>query len=375
MNGWFFSRIRSQEKPLTPHYLLLTFFNMPDPNIASENSLAKSKPPLAGWFRRHKEKLWWFHSGYALLLGIGIMWLGARNYNYLRVTVLHVGFIWLSSIFLPRLLLHPRVSARWAARLRLVVNFFNKNLYQQVLFFILPIYYVSATLSSGNFIFVVALGLSALLSTLDIIYDRHLSARRSLTAIFFAFNLFAMINVMLPVLWSVSNTWTTRIAALLAALGFATLYNPLSRWKRLRVAFGALAACSFVALVESGRAYIPPAPLRLVGAEFGSAFQRESMRAEQALSELVDDQAVRLWSVTAIRAPLGLKEKVQHRWFQNGRLLWASPFYEVTGGREEGFRLWTVYNFDMIVPATELRVDVTTEGGQLIGRARLKTAS
>jgi hypothetical protein len=75
--------------------------------------------------------------------------------------------------------------------------------------------------------------------------------------------------------------------------------------------------------------------------------------------------------VTPIKAPLGLKERVQHRWYKNGALVWASPFIEVTGGREQGFRLWTHYLFDVIEPGAELRVDVVTEGGQLIGRAYL----
>ena len=334
---------------------------------------SQALPP--SWFQRHQDKLWWLHSGYALLLGVGIMWLGARNYNYLRVTVFHVGFIWLSSLFLPKLLNHPRLSERWAGRLRLFINFFNKNFYQQVLFFVLPIYYASATLSSANFLFVLLLGISAILSTLDVIYDRHLSVRRSLTAIFFAFNLFALINVMLPVLWSVSNTWTTRIAAVLAGIGFATLYNPFSLPRRLRFELRVLAVTLLLAGVEFGRSFIPPAPLRLVDAEFGSGFDRQTMQVAPALRELEPGQGINIWGLTAIRAPLGLRERVQHRWYRNGRLLWASPFYEMTGGREEGFRIWTVYGFSSIEPGMALRVDLRTEGGQLIGRARIKARS
>ncbi|HLN84848.1 MAG TPA: DUF5924 family protein, partial [Candidatus Limnocylindrales bacterium] len=288
---------------------------MPDSPSASETPTTVANASLGTWFRRHQDKLWWLHSGYALLLGIGIMWLGARNYNYLRVTVFHLGFIWLSSLYLPRLLSHPRLTERWAARLRLFINFFNKNFYQQVLFFILPIYYASATIWSGNFIFVLMLGISAILSTLDVIYDRHLSVRRSLTASFFAFNLFALINVMLPVLWIVSNTWTTRIAAVMAALGFVSLYHPFPHWIRLRFVCGLTAATLFVILIELGRACIPPAPLRLVDAQFGAGFDRESMQVAPLLRELEPGQGLSIWALTAIRAPLGLRDKVQHRWY------------------------------------------------------------
>jgi hypothetical protein len=347
---------------------------MSDSPSGSETPTVAAKTSLGAWFQRHQEILWWFHSGYALVLGIGIMWLGARNYNYLRITVFHLGFIWLSSLYLPKLLNHPRLSSRWAERLRLFINYFNKNFYQQVLFFILPIYYASATQWSGNFLFVLVLAFSAIISTIDVVYDRHLSVRQSLTALFFAFNLFALINVMLPVLWSVSNIWTTRVSAVLAALAFSTLYSPFPQSRRLRFEFGVLTVLLMFFAVEFGRGFIPPAPLRLVSSEFGSGFVREEMHAEPVIHHLEVGRAARVWWVTAIRAPLGLQDTVQHRWYQNGKLLWASPFIPVIGGREQGFRLWTVYAFDSIAPGTELRLDLETEGGQLIGRDHLKAS-
>jgi hypothetical protein len=327
---------------------------------------------LVGWIHVHQGKFWWLHSLYALILGIGIMWLGKQNFAYLRITVFHISFIWLSSLFLPKLINHPRVPLEWAPRVRLLVNFFNKNLYQQMLFFVLPIYYASATAWSRNLVFVLLVGLSATLSTLDVIYDRHLSAKRALTAGFFAFNLFALINVMLPVLWSVGNTETTRISGVMAFLGFLTLYYP--PWQSIihRMALVCLIAVLLLGLVELGRPFIPPAPLRLASVEFGTDFQQESLRMESPLTALQPSRSVRLYGLTAIKAPLGLKEAVQHRWYENGKPIFASPFYNMVGGRAEGFRLWTSYSFNNISAATELRLDLETEGGQLIGRAGLK---
>lgn len=347
---------------------------MADTSRIAASPAALAEAPPASWFRRHKDKLWWLHSAYALLLGAGIMWLGARDYNFLRVTVFHVGFIWLSSLYLPRIMNQPWLSDRWGERLRLVVNFFNKNLYQQVLFFILPIYYGSATLWSGNFLFVALLAVSALLSTLDVVYDRHLSVRRSLTALFFAFNLFALINVMLPVLWSIGNNWATRVSSILAALGFLTILEPFSQIKRRQYAFAGAAVLSLLVVVEWARPFVPPAPLRLLAGQFGAAYQAESKSLDPVLTEADPGQARRLHVITPIKAPLGLKETVQHRWHKNGRLVWASPFIQVTGGREKGFRLWTNYQFDVLEPGAVVRVDVVTEGGQLIGRARINAA-
>jgi len=348
---------------------------MADSQSVDEISTDSSQASPLSWFQRHKNKFLWLHSAYALALGVGIMWLGARNYTYLRVAVLHVGFIWISSLYLPQLLNQPWLSARWTERVRLLVNLFNRNLYQQVLFFVLPIYYGSATGWSLNIVFVALLAVSALLSTLDVVYDRHLSTRRSLTAPFFAFNLFALFNVMLPVLWSIGNNWATRVSAVLAALGFSTIYQPFSQVRRRQYAFALCAVLLFGALVELGRPFIPPAPLHLVTAEFGSEYLAESKAVAPVLTVVEPGQARQLHVQTPIKAPLGLKETVQHRWHKNGKLVWASPFIEVTGGREQGFRLWTNYLFEVIEPGALVRVDAVTEGGQLIGRATIKARS
>jgi len=348
---------------------------MSEHNVTNGGFESPHRFPFIGWCRRHQDKLWWLHSLYALILGVGVMWLGKRNFAYVRIAVFHISFIWLSSLLLPKLLDHPRLPRRWAPRLQLLVNFFNKNFYQQMLFFVLPIYYASTTLGSLNAVFVILVGLSALLSTLDLIYDRHLSVRRGLAAGFFAFNLFALINVMLPILWSVSNIQTTRIGGVLAFAGFLSLAYPASQSviRRMALVFG----IGFIILgvVELGRVFIPPAPLRLASAEFGTNFERESLQIVSPLAQLNSGGPLQLNGLTAIKAPLGLREKLQHRWYENGKLICPSPFYNVVGGREEGFRLWTGCAFSNIPPHTELRLDVETEGGQLVGRAKLKAPS
>src|SRR5512135_1433720 len=240
-----------------------------DSNSTTKEHASSHRRSLIEWSRAHADQVWWLHSAYALLLGFGFMWLGSRNFTYLRVAVFHISFIWLTSLLLPRLLIHPVVPSRWAPRIKLIINFFNKNLYQQMLFFVLPIYYASSTPGSVNVAFVILVGLSAILSTLDIVYDRHVSVKRGLTAAFFAFNLFALINVMLPILWSVSNTATTRISALMAFLGFLTLRYPSSPSSLRRAAIVSATGLAILGAVELGRSMIPPVPLRLASVAFG----------------------------------------------------------------------------------------------------------
>ena len=178
---------------------------------------------FSGFLHRHQDKLWWFHSSYSLLLGVGVMWLGTKNFMYLRLAVFHIAFIWLSSLALPWIAGMRRIPEQWRHRLRLLINYFQRNFYQQLLFFILPIYYLSATWGAANMLFVLLVAVSALLATMDIVYDRYLTVKKWLPAVFFAFNLFACINVMLPVVWNFRNFFALRLSALLALVGFAIL--------------------------------------------------------------------------------------------------------------------------------------------------------
>jgi hypothetical protein len=324
---------------------------------------------LQNFIGQHQDKFWWFHSFYSLLLGVGVMWLGTRHFAYLRVAVFHIAFIWATSLLLPTVSSHPRLKPEWKIRIRLLINYFQRNFYQQLLFFVLPIYYLSASGRSLNMVFVIAIAVSALLATLDIVYDRHLSLKSGLMAVFFAFNLFVCINVMLPIMLSIKLSLSLRISALLALAGFATFHfrhsfsRPAQKW-----VFTAIAALFLLAIVEPGRSLIPPAPLRLMDVGFGLDLDRETLRIATPLSRLPTGGAERIYALTAIRAPQGLKDNIRHRWYLDGRLVYASPFHPIQGGRKTGFRLWTSVRLQGISPLSRLRLDVETEGGQLIGR-------
>jgi hypothetical protein len=328
--------------------------------------------PVAARLREHERLLWGLHSLWALALGVGVMWVGARNYAWLRITLLYIAFLWVTSLFVPQLVDSPGSGSRWRGRLRLVINYFTKNFYQQLLFFLLPIYYASASAWSANLLFVGFLGASALVSTLDVFYDRHLSVRRDLTAVFFAFNLFACINVMLPALWGISNRTALPASAALAVAAFATIRYRVAELARFEVRRQAgLAAIALVLVVGLGRPLIPPAPLRVLSIEFGLEVDRRSIEVVGRLDDVPAGWSGRLVAVTAIRAPLGLRDRIGHRWYQDGRLVFRSGFYEVTGGRAAGYRLWTSGPVTRLEPGGRIRVDVVTEAGQLVGRGEI----
>ena len=322
--------------------------------------------------RRHERLLWWLHSLYALTAGIVVMWVGAHHFGFLRLVFVQIAFIWTTSLALPWIDGHARLGPRLRWWIRAAVTYLNKDFYQQLLFFVLPVYYASATAGSLNMLFVGILAASAVVSTFDVVYNDHLAVRPTLLAVFFAFNLFACLNVALPVLWSLSNGTAMWCSALLAVVGFATLRFRPSEWRRPRVlAIVAASALLMGALVFWGRALVPPAPLRLANATFGRAIRRRPLAITGPVDVLPADWSGRIYAMTAISAPLGLKERVRQCWYRDRRLIYQSPYYQILGGRQEGYRLWTSTMISAGSGDT-LRVDVETEGGQLIGRAELR---
>jgi hypothetical protein len=318
---------------------------------------------------RYERTLWWLHSAWALLFGIGVMWLGTRHFGYLRVAIFHVAFIWIASVVVHWLVVHPEAHSLWRTRFRVVLNYFNRNFYQQILFFLLPVYYLSTTFWSPNALFFVVMAASAVLSTLDVVYDEHVATRRLVSGVFFGFNLFVTINVMLPIIWSIGHVTALRLSALVAMAAFVTIYyerHPSGL--RELVATSVVVAALLGALVEWGRPLVPPAPLRLASGAFGAGLDAEA-RLLTGVLDAPPSNGGRIYVMTGVVAPLGLADEVRHRWFRDGELFYQSPDYPVRGGRLEGYRLWTYATPGPGV--TRLRVDVETAGGQLIGRVAI----
>jgi hypothetical protein len=329
---------------------------------------------VSGWMAVHETQLWWLHSLLALAFGIGVMWLGSRNFAYLRIALLHVAFIWITSMALPYIVRSGSLSRTWRLRAQLVINYFNKNFYQQLLFFMLPIYWLSTTPGSANVVFVVLLATAALLSTMDIVYDRHVAMRRVLTALFFAFAVFAGATAALPILWKIDTASALWLSAVIAAGGATTLLVSERRidWQRTWFAGGLIVLGLFLA-VEYGRALIPPAPLRLQRAAFGTQVLDNEVTRVSRTTPL--DVRSQLYVLTVIYAPQRLHERVRHVWYQDGRAIKRSRFYEIEpSGDARGYRLWSGLTLTRDTAGRPLHVDLETEGGQLIGRASLPGA-
>jgi hypothetical protein len=319
--------------------------------------------------QRHQTRLFWLHSAWSMALGIGMMWIGARHYAYLRIAFFHIAFIWTSSLFLPYLARIPNLSHAWHERLRLLINYFNRNFYQQFLFFILPLYYASTTLFSRAMFFLPLLACTTVLATLDVVYDRILTRRWLLLALFFSFNLFACTYAMLPLLWGLSYRLAARICAAVASLAFTSFCLRYATWRRQRKILACMVSMLLLFLIsEAGLPFLPPVPLHLGNTIMGNGFDAatRTILGQTSTASRVPNQ--RLFIQTAIIAPLGLSDRLRHTWLLDGHEIYASPVFPVAGGRREGFRLHTSNTLPPCRAGTTLSIEVSNEYGQLVGR-------
>src|SRR3989454_2514063 len=200
------------------------------------------------------------------------------------------------------------------------VDYTIQTLYHGLLLFVLPAYYAAATLTALNGAFLALLVALALLTTLDPWYRAVVQPRPWLSLFFFVVSIFASLNVALPLV-GVPPFPSLVMSAFLAwvSLTPALRRGQRATWPmafRTAVAVGVVAA-TFVAL---GRALIPPAPLFLARAAI--AWDVVNMDSLEPAPDTIGADELRLRGLiayTAIYAPAGLFQPINHVWRREGR--------------------------------------------------------
>ena len=99
--------------------------------------------------------------------------------------------------------------------MRVATNYIIKQFYQQMFFFLTPLYASSATwsLSSWNWWLAPILLVCAVLSTMDLVFDHFIMERRWLASAMYGLAMFALLNVLLPLVVGVDHLTGLVIAA------------------------------------------------------------------------------------------------------------------------------------------------------------------
>lgn len=331
-------------------------------------SLVPIPPPRweAWWARwRHGVGLLSFAAGVASFL------LFERQEKVAQVLVVLLPLSWLLVGLEPWLLKRAQ-RGRLGAVSPLLLSWLTQGLHQESFFFTLPFFIASTAWLSPQAGFTLLLGMAALLSIVDPFYFGQVVRRRWLLWGFHAAAGFITVLAAAPMLWHLTTAQSLMLAAaclgLLSIPAWASALHRLGwlRWP-LAAALGVMLAGGVLEL----RAAIPPATLRVSQAEITSQIDVSTRTPGPALKEIEAAQLRRdgLYAWTAIRAPRGLRERIEHHWLHNGQTLDRIPI-DIAGGREQGYRAWTHKQAFPEDPRGRWEVRVVTEGGQLIGVTR-----
>lgn len=293
----------------------------------------QEKPSLKQRLSGIMRKIWWLHSFGALGFGIGVMLYARQGLAYADKLLIVLGVSWLLLFVALRFIVgrQNRSPDEHLARkgIRVVVNYIIKNLYQQMFFFLVPIYASSVTwsLSSYNWWLPPLLLVFAVVSTMDLVFDNFIMERRVLASTMYGVALFGVLNLMLPLVLGIKHFPALLIAAGLTAPAVALLSFSLrsvlsAQGLLITIGVGAI----LVTFAWFGRATIPPAPLAMrdgaVG--HGTLSSYECLPGKKRVMKHTQLDGLRCGST--VTEPGGLHDDIVHVWVHEGtEVLRAEP--------------------------------------------------
>jgi len=311
------------------------------------------------------------HSAWALASGIVVLLLARERYHFVPWVVLFLAAIWVST------LLFGRAAAREPGRAPGLVwevsSYVTRVLYQETLFFLLPFYAYSTVVRSPNVLFLVLLGGLAVLSCVDLLFDRWLRTRPVFALAFFAIVAFAALNLLLPLIGGIRPRIAAPAAALLSVSGAALLALRAAPTGRRGQLLLAAAAIVMLTVAMAWPQLIPPVPLRQERVSFASGMDRPTLTLRHKLSaRATSAEAGReLVVLFDVFAPTAVPATVQLEWRRDGVLVRLSRNVAITA-HAGGFRVWDGWHPSSgSVPPGRYRVVLETSGRRVFGVGRI----
>jgi hypothetical protein len=345
---------------------------------------------VRAFLKLHGRKLWWLHSAYALGLGFTVITFAQKGFDQARWLAASASAAWLLVILFFRIFgsgrnqTHHRHHAAPKVKLRFfAMTYALKNLYQGMLFFLLPFYWKSTTFGAPNSWFVIVLGACALLSTLDIVFDRVVFKFRAIASVFHAVALFGCLALIVPALFPNTRTLTSLvIATAVTVIAFWTIHVDLAMLRDRRwLALFAATLAGAIGTAYAGRTAIPPVPMYVAHGAVGPivlADGRLGMEVRDLHPSVID----KLIAITDVVVPGGKGDRLLHVWRHDGHEVHRATedttrIAEPVSPPDEGtIRLRSTLT-NRQLPALLIghwTVDVETQDGQLVGRVSFSVA-
>jgi len=281
--------------------------------------------PPPSLFRRLVRKAWWLHSGFALSFGLGVMLFARAGLKYADKVMTALLGSWVLMFIALRFIVGPanRREQESLARkgVRVATNYIIKQFYQQMFFFLTPLYASSATwsLQSINWWLAPLLFVCAVVSTMDLVFDNFIMERRLLASAMYGLAVFAMLNVMMPLLLGLDHATGLVVAAAATPAAVALLSFSVRQVLSPQGAVLTIGSTGvLLAAVWFGRIAIPPAPLAMpeTSVGHGTVGSYECLPPSKHRIRATKLDGLRCGSM--LREPGGIKEPVVHVWRLNG---------------------------------------------------------
>ncbi|MDC0669968.1 DUF5924 family protein [Nannocystis radixulma] len=345
-------------------------------DIATVKRFAK----IRSFFAKHGHLLWWLHSAYAMTFGAFVMMYAAEGYDRARWMVVLLCAGWLVIVMFFRHFGQGRGQKDKVTDAKSKLRFYVmttalKNLYQSMLFFLVPFYWKAATLDADNRFFLYLLGLLALLSTVDVVFDQVLMRYKAPASVVYLFILFACLNLVLPAIFPDTRTLITLLAAAaLATLVFFTMHVPFKNLLRpawFLALLASVGAAMFVAY--AGRRGIPPVPMYISDGAVGPTLLPDG-RLSMHVSALHESLIQEMHALTDVVTPGGRGDNLLHVWRHRGLEVQRGASEPAVDPPPGSVRLRsTLRSFHIPSDRTgPWSIDVVTEDDQLVGRVEFE---
>ena len=303
------------------------------------------------------------------LLSFAAGWLGfvmvQRGESVARLIALLALLGWLWLLIEP--LVRRRLERRQPRMGKVVANFVSQSLQQELLFFSLPLLIGATQLDTGQIIFTVVVGMAALLSTIDPLYERWVATRAARRLLFHAYCSWIAALVVLPMvlLLPLERALPISLAAVAVWL-VVTLPLSLYSLRRRMTKVVWVAGVIFVPLLLwELRGQVPAAGLAVTEGRITQSL--DGLAPGAAVRRLTREELGRgVIAFAAIRAPAGLAQEVIFEWRHDGER--ERIVAEIHGGKADGFRTYTRKAAFPEHAAGLWTVDVLTPQEQLLKR-------